>query len=64
MSGITVLNLGIFASVHINSGIGIFGGGYTGSPSNTTDKYLFSGDVVSAGTVLGTPKYLLAAVFC
>ena len=40
---------------------GIFGGGYATALSAYTDKYIYSGDTVAAGTVLGLARQLLAA---
>ena len=41
---------------------GLFGGGYAGSGNTAyTDKYTYSTDAVSAGTVLRQARYYLAA---
>lgn len=45
-----------------NSTVGIFGGGTNGSGNSAiTDKYTYSNDSRTGGTVLGTARYGLAA---
>jgi alpha-tubulin suppressor-like RCC1 family protein len=39
----------------------LFGGGFTSAVTAVTDKYTYSGDIVAAGTALGTARYYLAA---
>ena len=45
----------------VANAFGLFGGGYTTSPTAYTDKYTYSGDTVVAGTGLGVARYFLAA---